>query len=101
MFDFKVYSNESRAHIALIGSLSVREAKNLKDEIKKLLDSEITDLVFDFKELTYLDSSGIGILLHAHNWTRGTKKTITIQNVSPEVRTIFAVANLIKTFHIT
>ncbi|MDF3819456.1 STAS domain-containing protein [Leptospira sp. 96542] len=101
MFEFEIVQVSLSATIHLKGSLSLKDTSQLKAEIKNLLGTETTEIIFDFKHLSYLDSSGMSILLHTYTWGKEKGKTVRIINVSNEVKTIFAVANLLQTFSIS
>ncbi|GBF40970.1 anti-sigma factor antagonist [Leptospira ellinghausenii] len=101
MFQYEIKRENSKAIIDLNGSLSLRDTPKLKLEIKELIDSDsVTELVFDFQHLTYLDSSGIGILLHTYSWTKEKNKKVKMVHLSSEIRTIFSVANLLEIFQV-
>ncbi|TGK87054.1 anti-sigma factor antagonist [Leptospira noumeaensis] len=101
MFQYEIKRENEKALVLLEGSLSLRDTPKLKADIKTLIDNpEIQELVFDFKNLSYLDSSGIGILLHSYSWTKEKNKLVRIIHLSDEVRTIFTVANLLDIFQL-
>ncbi|MCT8332925.1 STAS domain-containing protein [Leptospira sp. 85282-16] len=101
MFQYEIKRENDKAIVLLNGSLSVKDTPKFRADLKEQIEmAEIKELVLDFKNLSYLDSSGIGILLHAYSWTKEKKKQVRIIHLSPEVRTIFAVANLLDIFQL-
>ncbi|MCG6152220.1 STAS domain-containing protein [Leptospira bandrabouensis] len=101
MFQYEIKRENDKAIVLLNGSLSLKDTPKFRADLKEQIDTEaIKELVLDFKNLSYLDSSGIGILLHAYSWTKEKKKQVRIIHLSPEVRTIFAVANLLDIFQL-
>ncbi|TGL37754.1 STAS domain-containing protein [Leptospira perdikensis] len=101
MFQHEIKRENEKALVLLEGSLSLRDTPKLKADIKTLIDTpEVEELVLDFKNLSYLDSSGVGILLHTYSWTKEKNKQVRIINLSDEVRTIFTVANLLDIFQL-
>lgn len=101
MFQYEINRENDKAIVLLKGSLSLRDTPKLKADIKTLIDTEdVKELVLDFKNLSYLDSSGIGILLHTYSWTKEKKKQVRIIHLSEEVKTIFTVANLLDIFQL-
>ncbi len=98
MFNFKVSKQDTTATVYFEGILSVKDTAKVKAELIGLRDSGITHLIFNFSKLTYLDSSGIGLLLHAYNWTKEKLGSIRIQHMSNEIRTIFQISNLTDVF---
>lgn len=101
MFQYEVKRENEKAIIYLNGSMSLRDTPKLKNEIKELIDSEsVMELVLDLKHLSYLDSSGIGILLHTYSWTKEKNKKVKMVHLSNEIKTIFSVANILEIFEI-
>ncbi|PJZ46148.1 anti-anti-sigma factor [Leptospira brenneri] len=101
MFQYEIKQDSEKAFILFEGSLSLKDSPKLSTDIKSLIESEkIRELVFDFKNLSYLDSSGVGILLRTYSWTKEKDKQVRIINLSDEVRTIFTIANLLDIFQL-
>ncbi|MBM9546765.1 STAS domain-containing protein [Leptospira sp. 201903074] len=101
MFQYEIKRENEKAIVLLNGSLSLRDSPQFRTDLKALIETpEIQELVLDFKNLSYLDSSGIGILLHSYSWTKEKKKEVRIIHLSAEVRTIFTVANLLDIFQL-
>jgi len=100
MFEFKIDRNGEEATVHFIGNLSVRDTAKVKSELIQLHDAGIKKLIFDFANLTYLDSSGIGILLHSYAWTKEKQGSIRIIHMSKELRPIFQISNLIDVFNV-
>ncbi|XDD43877.1 STAS domain-containing protein [Leptospira sp. WS60.C2] len=101
MFQYEIKQEKEKAIIYLNGSLSLRDTPKLRTEIKELIDSDsIKELVLDFQHLSYLDSSGIGILLHTYSWTKEKNKKVKMVHLSNEIKTIFNVANLLEIFEV-
>ncbi|TGK91330.1 anti-sigma factor antagonist [Leptospira brenneri] len=101
MFQYEIKQDGEKAFILFEGSLSLKDSPKLSTDIKSLIESEkIRELVLDFKNLSYLDSSGVGILLRTYSWTKEKDKQVRIINLSDEVRTIFTIANLLDIFQL-
>lgn len=100
MFEFHIVRDNQSATVHFVGNLSVKDTAKVKSELIQLRDSGINVLTFDFAELSYLDSSGIGILLHAYTWTKEKQGSIRIINMSKEIRPIFQISNLIDVFNV-
>lgn len=101
MFDFTSTEVGEKAILLLTGSLSVKDSPRIRSFLQSLKAKGIKELEFDFKDLNYLDSSGIGILLYSHNWMKETNKKVRIRNMNQAVRSIFEIANLTEAFDIT
>lgn len=89
MLDIKKTPNEKDLTIALKGRLDTLTAPQLEEELNASIDS-IENLEFDFMELEYISSAGLRVLLSAQK-AMNTKGSMTVMNVSEEIREIFDV----------
>ncbi len=76
-------------NIALEGRLDTVTAPELEAELKASL-SGITELNFDFKDLQYISSAGLRVLLSARK-TVGNAAAVVIHNASEEVKEVFEI----------
>ena len=70
---------------------------------KTLTDGGAKKIMVDMKNLEYIDSSGIGVIINTAKLLRPKKGDIVLVNISQSVRDIFKVINLqefIKTFNL-
>lgn len=75
--------------IALAGELNSYTAPELEEVIKNDLNG-VKSLVFDFKELDYLSSAGLRILLVAQK-VMNKQGTLLIRNVNKSVMEVFEI----------
>ncbi|MBP3371140.1 MAG: anti-sigma factor antagonist [Clostridia bacterium] len=62
--EMRAVISRNMLHIALLGELDHHCASGIRDKIDTLLcDPSIKKLVFDLKDVTFMDSSGIGVIL--------------------------------------
>jgi anti-sigma B factor antagonist len=54
------------ASVVVRGEVDMATAPQLREELTGLVDSGVTRLVLDCRELHFLDSSGIGVLIAVH-----------------------------------
>ena len=80
-------NNEEKLTIYLNGRLDTTNAKEAEEEIDRLL-STAADVVFDLKDLIYLSSAGLRILLLAEKRMLKQGK-MTVTNVNETVMDIF------------
>ena len=65
--------------LKLSGELDMTNSNTIKD---KILEMNLKDLILDFEKVTYIDSSGIGVLISLQKDTRykgGSMKIINIE----------------------
>lgn len=73
--------------IMLEGRLDTMTAPELEKELKENYDS-ITGLVLDFKDLEYISSAGLRVLLSAHKVLNGK---LVVKNVIDTVMEVFEI----------
>ena len=79
----------SKLEIALEGRLDTMTAPSLEEEVKNSIDG-IKELIFDLKNLVYVSSAGLRVLLSAQK-TMNKQGSMTIKNANEEVMEIFEV----------
>lgn len=72
--DIRVTSRDvgARTVVEVAGEIDVSSADALRDELSRVLERERTDLVIDLREVQFMDSTGLGVLV-------GTLKKVRIQ----------------------
>ncbi len=81
--------NGNELTIALQGRLDTATAPELEEVIRSSLDG-VTELVLDLKELDYISSAGLRVLLAAQK-TMNKQGAMKVQNVNETVNEIFEV----------
>ncbi len=79
----------NKATIFVSGRVDTITAPSLETEVKNIIDG-LTELVFDLKELEYISSAGLRVLLVAQK-TMSKQGKMTVVNPSEEVMEIFEV----------
>lgn len=81
--------------IQIEGELDHHTSNQVKEELDKVIeDISIQNLVFDFKDLYFMDSSGIGVILGRYKIINKRQGTIYIKNVNPHINKILDVSGL-------
>ncbi|OHD71651.1 MAG: hypothetical protein A2W19_02315 [Spirochaetes bacterium RBG_16_49_21] len=80
--------------IELTQKVDIDHSKDLWIFLKTLISGGAQKIFVDMKNLGYIDSSGIGVLINAAKLARKQKGDIILANVSDEVKGIFKVINL-------
>jgi len=73
-----------RATVHLRGELDIATRRPVFDAVVALVADGVTDLVIDAADLTFLDSSGLGMLLEV----RRLGVSLTLRNPSPRIRSL-------------
>lgn len=83
-------ANGSDLKIILSGRLDTTTAPELESELKDSLDG-VTSLTFDFKELAYISSAGLRVLLSAQKIMNKAAGEMKIVGSNDEIKEIFEV----------
>lgn len=81
--------NEGKLTMILSGRLDTTTAPELEKEIKTSLDG-VTDLTWDLKDLEYISSAGLRILLSAQK-VMNKQGTMHLTNVGDTIMEIFEI----------
>ena len=97
---FTYEAREQMLVIHLPGELDHHNCRNLKRDTDLLLaENYINRIVFDFTHTSFMDSSGIGVLLNRYKQMAASRGTVAYYGAGPQVRRILemgGVSRLIK-----
>lgn len=92
-------TNDGKAlTVTLAGEI---DSLNINDIEKELLEQVegVTDLTFDLKDLVYISSAGLRVLLQMQKMMK-TQGSMVIKNVSSDVMDIFKVTGFVRLLNI-
>ena len=81
MFKSEVEVVNGVCTISLNGNISLKNAIQLKELIMKQVDNGILDIVLDFGENVYIDSSGIGAIFNSQKYVNEKNGILKIKNI--------------------
>ena len=84
--------------IGLEGRLDTVTAPGLEDELRASLDG-VTELILDLKDLDYISSAGLRVLLSAQK-VMNRQGSMTVRHVKPEIMEIFDVTGFVDILRI-
>ncbi len=82
-------ANGAQLELALSGRLDTTTAPQLEEELTASLTG-VTELVLDFKDLEYLSSAGLRVLLGAQK-IMNTQGSMVLRNVIPDIMEVFEI----------
>ena len=86
---------EGRLTAHLIGELDHHAAAPIRQEIDAAaLSCRCTRLVLDLSRLTFMDSSGIGLIMGRYRMMCATGGTLRVENAPPRVQQMMELAGL-------
>ena len=94
--DIKYVVDKNNLYIYLFGELDEHSAKTLKSEVDELINSNscVKNVIFNFSRLTFMDSTGIGVLLGRYKRLKKLKIPAFIQSPSVSVGKILQISGL-------
>lgn len=73
----------------------------VRDEIDTILDSKlIKNIIFDFKNIRFMDSSGIGVIIGRYKKISSEGGKVSVVNVNDRVKKIFNLSGMNKIINI-
>lgn len=84
MFEFKVTENAGELDITLKGRLDATVAPQLHEELAKMEGGNIKKVTFDVKELEYIASAGLRVIIFAKQ-KLGADTQIFMKDVNDDV----------------
>ena len=91
---------KEHAYVVLTGELDGATAPFLVRTLVEVNETVEGDLVLDIKKLSFIDSTGLSVLVMAHNRARADRGSIVLRNPSQSVLRILEVTGLVSVFTI-
>jgi HptB-dependent secretion and biofilm anti anti-sigma factor len=100
--DAQVTMNDSHAVLRLAGRFDFKAHREFRDAVDSLLaQAAARPLQVDLAEVSYLDSSALGMLLMLRDKAKAANKDVALVGVKGSVRQVLDIANFSKLFAIT
>ncbi|MEG0874253.1 MAG: STAS domain-containing protein [Clostridiales bacterium] len=91
--DFQIKKNLLTFRVA--GDFDLSLCPPLKEKMLKAIEMDgVNRIIFDMKEVTFLDSSALGLILTAYKKTAPLGGGVGIINLQPKLRQLFEMAGL-------
>ncbi len=91
--DFKIVGND--ICIKLSGEIDEYSARSLRADIDKLIEAQgFRTMTFDMKNVTFIDSTGLGLLLGRYKKLRAKHAELLLKNVPMQVDKVFRTSGI-------
>lgn len=81
--------------VRLVGELDEHSAEFVRRKLDTLFaENSFSQVVLDLSRMSFMDSTGIGVVIGRYKLLRKTNKKLYIQNPSPTVDKIFKMSGL-------
>lgn len=83
--------------VKVIGELDHHTASGIKEEADSLMrSSNAINIIFDFSEMTFMDSSGIGVMMGRYKKARSLGGRVIAYGISPQNLRIMEMSGIDK-----
>jgi anti-sigma B factor antagonist len=86
--------------VSVAGEIDVHSGPSLREHLLRALANGERDLIVDLSGVSFLDSSGLGVLVTAHKRARAAGGMLRLASCQPAVATIFQITALDRAFSI-
>ena len=91
--DFKIIGND--ICVRLSGEIDEYSARSLRADIDKLIDGVgFRSMTLDMGGVTFIDSTGLGLVLGRYKKLRAKRAELLLRNVPPQVDKVFRTSGL-------
>ncbi|MBV6492411.1 MAG: putative anti-sigma factor antagonist [Turneriella sp.] len=96
--DIKVTEKQGYYVVTLKGSLDMYTSVELKSQTDSLSLKSGDKIILQLSDVSYIDSSGIGVLIKIVNGAQAASATVHLTGIKPMIEKIFKVAGLMSFF---
>ncbi|NEO01695.1 MAG: STAS domain-containing protein [Moorea sp. SIO1F2] len=82
------------------GILDGTQAASFRQEVAELVESNADIILIDFKDVTFMDSSGLGALVLALKTIRAAGSKMYICSVNEQIKMLFELTSMDRVFEI-
>jgi anti-sigma B factor antagonist len=86
--------------IPLEGEIDLHESPNLRESLRPLIDKKAPRIFVDMAEVSYIDSSGLAVLIDAMQRIANYGGKFGLIAIRPAVRTVLEIARLDQVFRL-
>ena len=84
--------------VELVGDADIQTSSRLKDELNAMLDENESNMQLNCENLTYIDSTGLGVLIGILKRVKTKEKNIYILNAQTNMKKLLSITGLDKIF---
>ncbi|CAJ1313593.1 STAS domain-containing protein [Paenibacillus sp. PK4536] len=97
-FNVVTEMDERACTVFLSGEMDLSVAPEFRLVMEPLVGEAEQDLIINMKDLKYIDSTGIGILLSILKARHGMNASFTVEEVPPQIQKLFEMTGIAKFF---
>lgn len=93
-FRMEQHESDGQYRLKLSGELDLAVVPQLQAAVEPVLRRTDMELILDLEDLTYIDSTGIGIIVSILKTRDSVKAPFYVRNIPPSVRRLFDMTGL-------
>lgn len=88
---------ENNLIVIMKGELDHHSTEEVRNKIDNQLDAEgVNNLILEFSQVSFMDSSGIGVVIGRYKRLKAKNGNVCIVGVSPSVKRVFELSGMFK-----
>jgi anti-sigma B factor antagonist len=95
-FRVEVHPERDVVRVAPVGELDIATAPTLEEQLQELRTSGFDHLVVDLRQVAFLDSSGIRVLVEEHGFAGANDREFSVISGPPAVQRTLEVCGLLE-----
>lgn len=93
----KISSRGSNTIVSLIGELDHHSAQMVRIKIDaEIIKTSTKVVLIDFSKVSFMDSSGIGVVVGRYKSLKELNGDLVLVNLSPQIRRIFEMSGILR-----
>ena len=86
--------------VSIRGEIDIYSIEKFRDTIEEKIKTQASEIILDCSELSYMDSTGMGVLIEIRNKTKELGQKIIMMNPRPNIRKLLALTGVDKIIEI-
>lgn len=99
--DLKMRKNKDVFIIDVSGEMDLYNSYKLKELVMKMIERQVQSIVINMEAVDYIDSSGIGALIHIYSTMKKANRKLYMTNIHGSVKKVIELTKLMGYFPIT
>jgi anti-sigma B factor antagonist len=95
------HTDGARTIVTLAGEVDLSTAPALRERLASLIDGGATSIVIDLRQVTFMDSTGLGVLMGAHLRVRENEGELRLVTGEGPVLRVLTLAKLTDVFPVS
>ncbi len=92
---YKVIDMSDYTYIEFYGDIDDSVCPRYKKELSELIENNKSkNMVLDFKQVTFIDSSGIGLILGRYNQLKSHKRKLYVNETNSHINKLFKISGI-------